>query len=90
LKIILYPNPSDGTRPVQIVLPLTSPSAVKVQIFTTAFRKVQEKNYPSQPVGVPVSLDLTDRGGVPLASGLYYVVVTMPQGRTIGKLLILR
>lgn len=88
--MVIYPNPSNGTEPLLVSVPLAVPSDVKVQIFTTAFRKVQEQDYPSQPVGVPVSIALSDREGVPLASGLYYVVVTMPQGRSIGKLLILR
>ena len=89
-QVVLYPNPSNGTEPLFIAIPLTTPADVKVQIFTTAFRKVQEKNYPNQPVGVPVAIALTDRGGVPLASGLYYVVITWPQGRSIQKLLLLR
>ncbi len=89
-QVVLYPNPSNGTQPLLIAVPLTAPADVKVQIFTTAFRKVQEKNYPSQPVGIPVSITLNDREGTPLASGLYYVVVITPQGRSIGKLLILR
>ncbi len=89
-QVVLYPNPSNGTEPLFIAVPLTAPADVKVQIFTTAFRKVQEKTYPSQPVGIPVSITLNDREGTPLASGLYYVVVITPQGRSIGKLLILR
>ena len=88
--MVVYPNPSDGTQPVSIALSLTSPADVKVQIFTTAFRKVQEQEYPGQPVGVPLSIDLTDKRGVPLASGLYYVVVSVNGQRTIVKLLILR
>lgn len=89
-QVVLYPNPVNGNGPVLIAVPLTVPGDVKVKVFTTAFRKVQDKTYPDQPVGVPVSLALTDREGTPLASGLYYVVVTWPQGRAIGKLLILR
>ena len=89
-QVVLYPNPSNGTQPLLIAVRLTAPADIKVQIFTTAFRKVQEKTYPSQPVGISVSITLNDKEGTPLASGLYYVVVTWPQGRTIGKLLILR
>lgn len=61
-----------------------------MQIFTTAFRKVKEEFFPQQPVGIPVSINLTDNPGVPLASGLYYVVVNTNGSRFIGKLLILR
>ena len=88
--VVLYPNPSDGTQPVSITLSLSAPANVKVAIFTTAFRKVQEKSFPNQPVGVPVSIVLDDWKGVPLASGLYYVVVSVDGQRTIAKLLILR
>jgi hypothetical protein len=35
-------------------------------------------------------LNLTGRGGAPLANGLYYVVVTTKAGRAVGKLLILK
>lgn len=89
-QVVFYPNPANGNGPVLIAVSLIAPGDVKVQVFTTAFRKVQEKTYPGQPVGVPISLSLTDRKGNPLASGLYYVLVTWPQGRTIGKLLIIR
>ncbi len=88
--VVFYPNPSDGTKPLMVVLPLTAPSDVKVQVFTTAFRRVKTQDFPGQPVGVPVSITLDDDWGHPLASGLYYVVANTSQGRTIGKLLILR
>jgi hypothetical protein len=89
-KMVLYPNPADGTQPVGLHLNLTSPSNVKVQIFTTAFRKVLEQSFPQQPVGVDVAFNLVDQWGTPMASGLYYVVVTVNGHRSILKLLILR
>lgn len=89
-QVVLYPNPADGNGPIYIALPITQPSEVKIQVFTTAFRKVQEKNYPSQPVGVPIQLELLDQSGAPLANGLYYVVIQTPVGKTVEKLLILR
>jgi hypothetical protein len=88
---VLYPNPSDGSGPVSI-----HPSAyygisdVKVQVFTVAFRKVQEKFYHSVPAGQDLPLLLNDKWGKPMASGLYYVVVSTNRGRSIGKLLLLR
>lgn len=86
---MIYPNPSSG-GPVK-VLPLAylGFSGIKVQIFTTAFREVQDKPYPSQAYG-PVTVVLEDNWGNPLASGLYYVVITTSHGRSIAKLLILR
>jgi hypothetical protein len=89
-KIVLYPNPADGTQPVSLRLNLTSPANVKVQVFTTAFRKVLEQSFSQQPVGVDMALTLVDKWGTPLASGLYYVVVTFNNNRLVGKLLILR
>jgi hypothetical protein len=95
---VIFPNPSDGTKPVCVNVPgLASNSNVTVQIFTIAFRKVQEIPFTNVPAGT-VSFSLTDRYGTPLASGLYYVVITTtPSGatgqspkRSVGKLLLLR
>lgn len=87
---VIYPNPCDGTKPAQIHTGLTAPSDVKVVIFTAAFRKVQERFFPQVPAGASISLEVSDRWGTPLASGLYYVVVQSSQGRNICKLLVLR
>ena len=87
---MLYPNPTDGSQPFSILVPLATPADVNVRIFTTAFRKILERDFLDQPVGVPVSVTLDDREGKPLASGLYYVVVTTRQGKSIGKLLLIR
>jgi len=69
---------------------LISSSNVQVEIFTVAFRKVNSYYFPNVPAGATVQLELVDRKGTPLASGLYYVVVNSNQGRSIFKLLILR
>lgn len=89
-KPCVYPNPSDGTSPARVLPPAyTGLSPVKVQIFTLAFRKVLEKNYPPMAWGL-VSVPLVDAWNKPLASGVYYVVIQTAQGRSIAKLLILR
>lgn len=98
--VIVSPNPSDGTQPVSVTIPTALGSSdVKVQIFTTAFRKVQEQDYssttqgsvyPSIPASRKVAIKLVDNWNKPLASGLYYVVVHTSKGRSIGKLLLLR
>ncbi len=87
---VLYPNPVSGPGPVNIQLP-TYPgtSKVTVQVFTTAFRMVNEFSV-TQAGGSVVSLPLTDRNNRPLANGLYYVLVNSPAGKSILKLLILR
>ncbi len=88
-KPILYPNPSTG-GPVSVVPPpYTGTSPITVEIFTAAFRKVQSNAYAPQTYG-PVMVNMTDTWGTPLASGLYYVVVTTDQGRSVAKLLLLR
>ncbi len=88
---VIYPNPADGTVPVRLRPPaFFGVSDVKVQIFTLAYRKVQETFYPRITSGTDCLLPLVDKWGKPLADGLYYVVVHTSQGRTIGKLLVLR
>jgi len=96
---VIYPNPSQG-GPVSIFVPGQGTGDVKVEIFTTAFRKVQEAHFPNVPLGTSMNepvIQLTDKWGNNLASGLYYVIVTVtPDGggakyeRLVGKLLILR
>jgi len=56
----------------------TSTSTVIVQIFTTAFRLVQQQEFKQIPLGTDLPpVNLVDKSGKPLASGLYYVVVTV-------------
>ena len=88
---VIYPNPVDGTSPVNVRPPnFTGVSDVKVQVFTLAFRKVQEHVCTGMVSGQDCPLKLTDDHNDPLADGLYYVVVTTNAGRTIGKMLVLR
>jgi hypothetical protein len=87
---VIYPNPSSG-GPVNI-LPafFTGTQDITVQVFTTAFRMVQEQTYHNRAYG-PITITMTDMKGNPLASGLYYVVLSTPQGsRSVSKLLLLR
>lgn len=51
---------------------------------------VQEKVYPPQAYGTPVTVIPSDTWGTPLASGLYYAVITVQDTRSIVKMLILR
>jgi len=88
--IVIYPNPSDGTVPPRLVVPLRSATNVKVKIFTLSFRKVWETQYSDTPPGRDVLLPLTDKWGTNLANGLYYVVVSTDVGLYKVKWLILR
>ena len=89
---MIYPNPVKDPGPVTVRISLPVPAAeVDIQIFTTAFRKINEIRLAQVPAGVTdYSLNLADRWGKPLANGFYYVIVTIDGKRTIGKLLILR
>ena len=62
-----------------------------IQVFTTAYRKVNEMTLTALPVGVsPVKVSLRDKKGRLLSNGCYYLVLTTDNGRSIGKLIILR
>ena len=86
----IYPNPVSA--PTVEVLPpqYNGIETVRVELYTLAFRKVQDNTYPSLPSGTAISLSLTGKSGNPLANGIYYVVVTVNGHRTVGKLLVLR
>ena len=70
--------------------PYVGLSDVNVKLFTIAFRKVLEANFGQVPNGTAVTVDLTDKWGTPLASGIYYVVVNTSAGKSVGKLLLQR
>jgi hypothetical protein len=86
----IYPNPVTG--PIVQILPPFYPgtSDVRLEVFTLAFRKVQDTKIPALASGIAIPLGLTGWGGDRLANGIYYVAVTTKSGRAIGKLLILR
>jgi hypothetical protein len=90
--IVVYPNPvkDSGSTTIRISLPVPA-AEVNIQIFTSAFRKVNEIRLAQVPAGVTdTSLNLADKWGKVLANGLYYVVMSIDGQRTIGKLLIMR
>ena len=90
LKVpVVYPNPADGTSPVAIRPPVYTGNSVTVEIYTVAYRKVFNHTYGLN-YGNDPKISLVDNWNNPLASGLYYVVVTTNSGRSIGKLLVLR
>jgi hypothetical protein len=86
----IYPNPVSG--PTVNILPPVYPgtSGIRVEMFTTAFRKVMDTTYPPVPSNTVVVVALTGKGGHPLANGLYYILVTTSGGKATGKLLVLR
>ena len=74
------------------VLPPAYPGVenIEVEIFTSAFRKIQDETFYGVSAGSPLTVELTDRWGKPLANGLYYVAVVIDGKRSIAKLLIIR
>jgi hypothetical protein len=86
----VYPNPVGSGTTVRVHLNLTAKTDVRVEIFTTAFRKVQDQVYPQQPPGVDVAIGIVDKQGTVLANGLYYIVVNTGQKRSVQKMLILK
>lgn len=87
---MIYPNPVTGGSFSIQVTGMTSTDKVDVQIQTTAFRKVNELTFHSQGPGTAVLLvPATDGSGVPLANGLYYVIVRTEGARVVLKLMIL-
>jgi hypothetical protein len=90
-QLVLYPNPSDGTVPVKINVPLTTTENVKIKIYTTAFRKVQDLDFTAVgPGDVQLTIPLTDKWGTRLANGLYYVEALTDKGLLRTKWLLLR
>jgi hypothetical protein len=51
---------------------VSNPSTLKWAVFTTAFRKVFEDSLPVNSAGTVV-WNLNDKGGTPVANGLYYL-----------------
>jgi len=86
---LVYPNPTSG-QPVNLRLPIKQVSDVTVQIFTLAFRKVWQQEFPQVAPTTPLSVPLSDASGTQLANGLYYIVAVTSQGTYKTKLLILR
>ncbi len=88
---VLYPNPADGSMPVNLALTLQAPSDVRIRLFTVQFRKVKDAGFQQVPAGSSVlSFTLTDNHGTPLGNGLYYVVVDSSAGHQVLKLMVLR
>jgi hypothetical protein len=87
---VVYPNPVTIGGTFNIHLNLGAPSSVKVQFFTTSFRKVLDEALPQIIPGQDIALPLADKNGNSLSNGLYYVVATANGSRNIFKLLVLR
>jgi rhamnogalacturonan endolyase len=86
----LYPNPASGSTVNILPSAYWGTSNVRVEIYTVAFRKVQDETFYLVASGTPVIVNLTNQSGGRLANGLFYVVVTTKAGKSTGKMLVLR
>ena len=88
-----YPNPAQGTGPVNFDIEAPTGSAINWNIFTTTSRKIMSG---SRIVFGDTTLtwNQTDKNGIQVANGLYYLQVKVTSGETsltkILKVLILR
>jgi hypothetical protein len=85
---VLYPNPSNGTAPVYMLVPITAPADVTVEIFTVSYRKISGKTLKNIAPGTPVLISPISGGAAP-ANGIYYVVVEAQGNKWAKNLLIL-
>ncbi len=88
---VIYPNPATGPS-IQIAMPSSMPAGtVKIVIYTTGYRFINSMVLHNVQPGATLTLQLLDKPGTPLANGLYFVAMTLPNGyRTILKLIVLR
>jgi hypothetical protein len=86
-----YPNPAHDSS-VQVQLSFgESDTHGRLELLTVSGRKVQEISLGTvQPGPLTVTLPLTDSRGVPLANGVYFLVVRTTTWQATAKLLVLR
>lgn len=85
--VVMYPNPATGDT-TTLSLPGPGPANVTVEIFTLSMREV--RTIRVQQASGSLEVRLYDKGGMPLANGLYYFRVTVGGSVRILKLLVLR
>lgn len=89
MGVVVYPNPSTGPT-VNVLAPAYGGTKdVRVKIFTVTFRKVLDETFRDVASGTAVTVHLNDQGGMPLANGLYYAVVTVDGRHSVSKFLVL-
>jgi hypothetical protein len=90
--VIIYPNPVQASGTVNMGFNLSAPSnVIVIKLFTTGFRRVITRTFSNIPTGAfTITIDLRDQANIPLANGVYYVVVQASGQKIIKKLLIMR
>lgn len=86
-----FPNPDRGNLPVTVAFVLQNQTPnLDVKMFTTAFRKVWHTQMTNVAAGYTrIPLPLNVPGGINLANGIYYIVVSDGKNRGLGKLMLI-
>ncbi len=87
---VLFPNPLKEASPSWIYLSGKSSGSIQVQIYTTAFRKVNEVSLSIGESGNYGPLEPKDWWNKPLANGLYYLLITGEGKHSLRKWLIIK
>ncbi len=85
---VVYPNPATSDT-ASIQLPIANAANVKVAVLTIAMREVKTMS-TAQVIGSVLTVQLTDKGGMRLANGLYYFVIQINGQKWMNKVLVLR
>jgi hypothetical protein len=87
---VVFPNPVPGGQVQILPQTFTGLSAVKVKVYTLSYKLVLKKDFPPMASGYPVTLELLDDWGEPLAAGFYHVVVIVGNKKSMTQLLVTR
>jgi flagellar hook assembly protein FlgD len=84
----IFPNPSQGS--VDFRFRIDTPSPVSAKVFDLAGRLVRELEGVNAGSTVTLSWDGTNRAGVPVAGGIYFIRVSGGNSNLVGKVAIVR
>jgi hypothetical protein len=89
-KPIVYPNPIQEEGKITLLPPLSAGTDLHIEVFTLAFRKVEDSTLQLGSAGENVSWSFTDGQGKTLANGIYYLVLSGGGHHWNLKVLVLR
>jgi hypothetical protein len=82
----IYPNPFTGTA--TLAIELTTPSAVRIDVFDVAGRTVRTLTLPDAAGSRRVAFDGRSDGGRLLPGGVYFYRVTA-EGKTVARKMVI-
>ncbi|HTC19808.1 MAG TPA: NHL repeat-containing protein, partial [bacterium] len=80
-----YPNPVSGDQ-ISFCYTVAGPSRIRWKVYTTAFRKILDRDEGITPGGTLV-WNLKDQWEIPVANGLYYLRVEIEGNQPLSKVL---